>query len=157
MLNYSITKVRCNGFVTGLAIAIPTTEKLTLKAGSLKGLDVYSAENHNVGSVEDFLIDDSDQLQYIVVKSHGQQKTLLPISRCTDMPEERRIYTPTLNREEFKALPRYDDSQLGSGQALQMYQTNPVGRSLPVRSNSSRSENGCSKRIYCRSASSANG
>ena len=103
------------------------------KGRDLKGLEVYSAENHNVGSVDDFLIDDNDQLQYVVVKSSSQGKALLPIGRCTDVPNENRIYMPTLNREEFKLLPRYDDSQMGeSKQTLQMYQTNPVERSLPV-------------------------
>ncbi len=111
----------------------PNYKETYFKGRDLKGLTVYSAENHNVGSVDDFLIDDKDQLQYIVVKSHGQRKTLLPIGQCTDMPSEKRIYMPTLNREEFKTLPRYDDSQAGeAGQVLRMYQTNPVERSLPV-------------------------
>ncbi len=111
----------------------PNYQEIYFKGRSLKGVPVYSAESHNVGSVDDFLVDDQDQLQYIVVKSHGQRKTLLPIGHCTDMPREKRVYTPSLNRDEFKRLPKYDDSQTGvAGQALQMYQTDPVERSLPV-------------------------
>jgi len=139
VLNYSLTK---KGFVAMNLYRIGDRhvnyKETYFKGRDLKGLEVYSAENHNVGSVDDFLIDDNDQLQYVVVKSSSQRKTLLPIGRCTDVPNENRIYTPTLNREEFKLLPRYDDSQYDNSQVgetnqtLRMYQTNPVERSLPV-------------------------
>lgn len=111
----------------------PNYQETFFKGRDLKGVNVYSAENHHMGNVDDFLVDENDQLQYIVVKSNSHRKTLVPIDRCTDVQSENRIYTRTLNREEFRALPEYDDSQLvASGQALQTYQMSPVEQSLPV-------------------------
>lgn len=100
----------------------------------LNGASVYSAEGHNMGSVEDLLVDDAGQPQYLVViKSGSKKKVLVPVNRCTDVPTENRIHARTLNREEFRALPTYDDSQpLEAGQARQMYQMMPLEQTLPV-------------------------
>ncbi len=100
----------------------------------LNGADVYSAEGHKMGSVADLLVDDNGQPQYlVVVKPGSRKKVLVPISRCIDVPAENRVHARTLNRDEFKALPEYDDSQpLEAGQVRQMYQMMPVEQTLPV-------------------------
>lgn len=100
----------------------------------LKGTDVYSAEGRNMGSVVDLLVDETGQPQYLVVRKSGSSKQILvPTSRCTDVPHENRIEARTLNRDEFRALPEYDDSQpLEPGQAREIYQMTPLEQSLPV-------------------------
>lgn len=100
----------------------------------IKGADVYSAEGRNMGSVADLLVDDTGNPQYLVVKRVGSGKqVLVPTSRCTDVPNENRIHARTLNRDEFRALPEYDDSQpLEAGQAREMYQMTSLEQSLPV-------------------------
>lgn len=100
----------------------------------LNGADVYSAEGHKMGSVADLLVDDVGQPQYLVVVKPGSgRKVLVPVSRCMDVPAENRIHARTLNRDEFRALPVYDDSQpLEPGQARQTYQMAPLEQTLPV-------------------------
>lgn len=100
----------------------------------LNGADVYSAEGHKMGSVADLLVDDNGQPQYlVVVKPSSRKKVLVPVSRCIDVPTENRVHAHTLNRDEFRALPEYDDSQpLEAGQSRQMYQMMPVEQTLPV-------------------------
>ncbi len=93
----------------------------------LKGMAVYSAESHKVGTVSDILIDDANQPQYIVVKTGSRKSVVLPMSRCADLSNQDRIYVSTLNREEFAALPQYDDSQSTAvGQALETYEMAPL-------------------------------
>ncbi len=100
----------------------------------LKGVDVYSAEGRNMGSVVDLLVDDTGHPQYLVVRrSRSGKQVLVPTSQCTDVPNENRIHARTLNRNEFGTLPEYDDSQpLEAGQAREMYQMMPLEQSLPV-------------------------
>lgn len=110
----------------------PNYRDTYFKGRDLKGLDVYSAENHKVGSVDELLVDEQDQLQYLVVKSGGHKRVLVPVDRCTDLPNENRIYTRTLNREEFGHLSKYDDSQYVVGRGLEIYQMTPLEQSVPV-------------------------
>lgn len=99
----------------------------------LKGMSVYSAESHKVGTVSDILIDDANQPQYMVVKTGSRKCVVLPMSRCTDLSNQDRIYVSTLNREEFAALPRYDGGQLAAaGQALETYEMAPLEQSRAV-------------------------
>ncbi len=99
----------------------------------LKGSDVYSAEGHNMGSVHDLLVDETDQLQYLVIGAKGRKKLLLPISYCADVPDQSRVQVRSLNKREFGQLPEYDDSQLREpGQALQIYTMAPLERSHAV-------------------------
>ena len=99
----------------------------------LKGSDVYSAEGHNMGSVHDLLVDETDQLQYLVIGAKGRKKLLLPVGYCTDVPDQSRVQVHSLNRHEFGGLPEYDDSQSRAvGQALQFYTMEPLERSHAV-------------------------
>ncbi|PZO59541.1 MAG: hypothetical protein DCF15_03625 [Phormidesmis priestleyi] len=101
----------------------------------LKGLDVYSAEGHNMGSVYDLLVDEAGQLQYLVIGSKARHRLLLPISYCSDVADQSRVQVHSLNRHEFGRLPEYDDSQLKEvGQALQLYTMEPLERSHSVES-----------------------
>lgn len=110
----------------------PNYRETHFRGRDLKGTEVYSAENHKVGTVDDFLVNEQGQLQYFMVKSGGHKRVLLPVDRCTEDHDGNRIYTRMLNREEFRDLPKYDDSHYVAGQALEIYQMNPIEQSVPV-------------------------
>ncbi|MGB7083965.1 MAG: DUF2382 domain-containing protein [Phormidesmis sp.] len=124
----------------------PNYRELYFDGNDLKGLAVYSAESHNVGTVYDLLVDDTDRLQYLAVQLKSQEKVLIPISRCVNVPGQDRIYVRTLNREEIKALSRYDErlnhqhstETLSGGsekqESQQPYQMMPLEQSIAVES-----------------------
>ncbi|MGC1306395.1 MAG: DUF2382 domain-containing protein [Phormidesmis sp.] len=99
----------------------------------IKGKPVYSAESHNVGTVDDVLIDEENRLQFIVLKRKSGRRVLVPASRCADSPERDLIYVRSLNRDEIKALPTYDTTHVGEGAvAQQIHQTVAVEQSASV-------------------------
>ncbi len=111
----------------------PNYQDTYFNGRDLKGMAVYSAESHKVGTVSDILIDDANQPQYMVVKTGLRKKVVLPMSRWADLSNQDHIYVGTLNREEFAALPRYDDGQLtATGQALETYEMAPLEQSRAV-------------------------
>ncbi len=100
---------------------------------NLQGAEIYSAEGHAMGSVHDLLVDEVDQLQYLVIGFKGRKKLLLPASYCADVPHDNRVQVRNLNRHQFSQLPEYDDSQIReSGQALQLYSMDPLEQSHSV-------------------------
>ncbi|MEL6472216.1 MAG: DUF2382 domain-containing protein [Cyanobacteria bacterium J06623_4] len=96
-------------------------------------VDVYSAEGRKIGRAEDLLVDESGRLRYLVIDAGTRKRLLLPTERWEQVSEQNRMYIRTLNREEFGALPEYEQTQVAKGEPVgELYQVAPVGESVPV-------------------------
>ncbi|MEL7350386.1 MAG: PRC and DUF2382 domain-containing protein [Cyanobacteria bacterium P01_A01_bin.116] len=98
-----------------------------------KGMNVYSAESHNMGTVEDILVNDAHKPQYFVVRVNSHKAVLLPVDTCSPLIKGDHIYANRLNRSEFSLLLEYRAGQIiRPMQPSEGYQRGSVEQSLPV-------------------------
>lgn len=84
--------------------------------GDLKGMAVYSANGKRVGQVVDILIDDTDEITYLVVAlgrwPGRKKKVILPAQSYAYNSGEDTIYVHKLSKDNINALPVYDRQRL---------------------------------------------
>ena len=86
----------------------PNYRDVYFEGSDLKGMNIYSADSQQVGSVQDMLINDEDRLKYLVVDLGGAKQVLLSVRSCARTTDENSLYVRDLDSEDISRLPTYD-------------------------------------------------
>ena len=112
----------------------------------VKGSAVYThAQHEKVGSVRNVLVDEANQIRYLVVSTGPwvfSKNVLLPIGCCVDQPNRDRSYITDLTKSQVHDLPEYKDEMVahpndaaqsnGKGQTHWVNNMTSVEDSVPV-------------------------
>lgn len=78
----------------------------------IKGFDVYSDTEDQIGSVDNIIVDENGKFRYLVVDTGFWifgKKVLLPVGRSNIDYQRRRVYALGMTKEQAEALPEYHD------------------------------------------------
>lgn len=107
----------------------PNYREIYFQGKDLKGLPVYTLSGHDVGRVEDLLVDDQERIQQVVVNT-GSKKVLVPASRCSkpnsNSGQEDRVYLRDIERDELMSFSPYQEDSASAN----LNSANPTSTTL---------------------------
>jgi len=89
------------------------TDRFTALEDSFAGYEVYDPTGSKIGKVDDLFVDESDQPEYVGVKTGflGTSSTLIPWEAVSSTDDEGRAITVATDKETAKNGPAFDDDR----------------------------------------------
>lgn len=87
----------------------------TFGGDDVKGLEIHSAGDVQIGSVLDALVDENGRFRYLVVDAHVDyvnKRILLPINLARISYPTHRVYIEGLSKEQLENLPEYKEDSI---------------------------------------------
>lgn len=97
----------------------PNYKQRFFGGSDIKGTPVYGADCEKSGYVVDVLVDETDEISYLVLSvgsglatwSGDRKKVVVPTSTYSYYPTQNRLSIEQLTQNQIKALPKYDSDQ----------------------------------------------
>jgi hypothetical protein len=95
-------------------------------AGDIRGAELYGANDHKLGKIDDVIFDHSSgSLRYAVVDTGGwlsSKKFLVPANQIFARPDHEDDFAVNLTKDQIERFPVYNDETVDRGEEFQEYE-----------------------------------